>query len=332
MEVNKKKSWSSEDVLFLKENYSNSFNTDLSNILNRSELSISIKANKLGLKKSSTHKSKCISKRNKMVGRDLTEELLTTISKKYKTRGEFQKKDPSAYSSSVRMGILDKICIHMVSKSFSIPQLILRDIVGKIYKTDKIIYNDRKTLKPYEIDIFIPEYNVGFEYNGKGWHINNVRDILKNNLSKEKNILLVTIQENNRNYELDIKNQLISNINNLKINITADEISNINIDDVYSKVYNIDDLKKITECYNSFKEFYNKERAVYIKLRKLNLVDEFTKHMCCRRKKRELNEIIDKINKYKFLNDLIVNDFNTYSFVKKNKLNHLLVNLKRIRN
>ena len=54
--------------------------------------------------------------------------------------------------------------------------------------------------------------------------------------------------------------------------------------------------------------------------------------MCCRRKKRELGEVIEKINKYQYLKELITNDFGTYSYVKKNKLNHLLVNLKRIRN
>ena len=229
MEENKRKSWSKDEIIFLKKNYSNMFNSDLCKILNRTEQSIYVKANKLGLNKSKSHKSKCISKRNKMVGRDLDKDTLSSIAKKYKTKSEFQKNDPSAYSTSRQRGILDGICSHMISKSFSIPQLILKDIISKLYKTYNVIYNDKKTLKPYEIDVYLPEYNLGFEYNGKGWHTNNNRDKLKNELSLLKNILLITINENNRNYESDIKNQLIINIEDLKIKTSVNEIGRAHV-------------------------------------------------------------------------------------------------------
>jgi hypothetical protein len=331
MEENKRKKWSEDEINYLIKNYSDMFNSELCQILNRTELSIYVKANKLGLVKSKSHKSKCIAKRNKMVGRDLDSETLKLIGKKYRTKSEFQKNDPSAYTSSRRNGILDDVCSHMISKSFSIPQLILKDIISKLYKTDNIIYNDRITLKPYEIDVYLPDFNLGFEYNGKGWHTNNERDKMKNDLSKLKGITLITLIENNREYESDIKNQLILKLKELKITTSIDEINNISIDNPYSKVYVIDDLIKITKTYNSFTDFYKNERSVYVKISKLGLVDELTKHMCCRRKKRELGEIIEKINKYQYLNELITNDFGTYSYVKKNKLNYLLNNLRRIR-
>ena len=332
MEENKRKFWSEDEINYLVKNYSNMFNSELSKILNRTELSIYIKANKLGLHKSTSHISKCISKRNKMVGRDLSDETLSLIAKKYKTKSEFQKNDPSAYSSSRRKGILNDICSHMISKSFSVPQLILKDIVCKLYNTTNVIYNDKKTLKPYEIDVYLPDYNLGFEYNGKGWHINNERDKLKNDLSVLKNITLITLNENNRDYETDIKNQLILKLEDLKINTSVIEINNVIIGNPYSEVYNIDDLIKIANTYNSFSDFYKNERPIYVKISKLGLINKLTKHMCCRRKKRELGEVIEKINKYQYLKELITNDFGTYSYVKKNKLNHLLVNLKRIRN
>jgi hypothetical protein len=332
MEENKKKIWSEEEIIFLKKNYSDMFNYELCEVLRRTEQSIYLKANKLGLLKSKIHKSKCISKRNKMVGRDLDNDMLLLIAKKYKTRSEFQKNDPAAYSTSRRKGILDEICSHMISKSFSIPQLILKDIVSKLYKTDNVIYNDKKTLNPYEIDVYLPDYNLGFEYNGKGWHIDNVRDKLKNELSLLNNILLITITENNRDYESDIKNQLIFNIENLKIKTSVNEINDIIIDNPYSKIYDIDDLIRITKSYNSFKDFYKNEQSVYVKISKLGLIDELTKHMCCRRKKRELNEVIEKINMYQYLNELITKDRGTYLYVKKNKLEYLLNNLKRIKN
>jgi hypothetical protein len=332
MEENKRKSWSEDEIIFLKKNYSDMFNSELCKILNRTEQSIYVKANKLGLNKSKSHKSKCISKRNKMVGRDLNTDTLSSIAKKYKTKSEFQKNDPAAYSTSIRKGILNEICSHMVSKSFSIPQLILKDIVSKLYKTDNVIYNDKKTLKPYEIDVYLPDYNLGFEYNGKGWHINNLRDKLKNELSFLNKISLITITENNRDYETDIKNQLIFNIENLKIKTSVEEISNIVIDNPYTKIYDVNDLIKIAESYNDFRDFYKNEQSVYVKISKLGLIDESTKHMCCRRKKRELNEVIEKINKYQYLNELITKDYGTYLYVKKNKLEYLLLGLKRIKN
>ena len=51
--------------------------------------------------------------------------------------------------------------------------------------------------------------------------------------------------------------------------------------------------------------------------------------MCCRRKKRNESEVIEIINKYTYLNDLIKNDSATYQFVMKNKLNHLISHLVR---
>jgi hypothetical protein len=331
MKKNKRKVWSESEIDFLVKNYSEMFNSELVKILDRSELSIYVKANKLGLSKSSEHKSRCISKRNKMVGRNLTNDALGLIAKEYKTKTEFQKNDPSAYSSARRRGIINEICSHMISKSFSIPQLILKDVISKIYKTKDINYNDRKTLKPYEIDVYLPEYKIGFEYNGKGWHNNNTRDELKNKLSLLNGITLITISENNREYEDDIKKQLICNIEKLKIKIDASQINEVIIDNPYSMVYNIEDLRKIANSYTSFIDFYKNEKSIYTKIMRLGLIDEMTDHMCCRRKKRELGEIVEKINKYQYLNELIINDSNTYSYVKKNKLDHLLINLKRIR-
>ena len=35
-----------------------------------------------------------------------------------------------------------------------------------------IIRNDRQLIKPYELDILIPELNLAFEFNGDYWHSN----------------------------------------------------------------------------------------------------------------------------------------------------------------
>lgn len=68
--------WTEGEIVKLIELYSDKSNLELSNIFNRDENSIRNKANRLGLNKSKEHISKHISKRNKMVGRDMCYENL----------------------------------------------------------------------------------------------------------------------------------------------------------------------------------------------------------------------------------------------------------------
>lgn len=322
--------WSDNDLNYLIKNFPNNFTSDIAKILNRSEKSIITKANKLKLKKTKNHISLCIGLRNKLVGHKWTEIELIDIANKYKSRSEFQKKDSAAYSAAKKLGVLDRICSHMINKSFSIPQLILKDIISEIFKTE-LNYNDRKVLKPYEIDIYLPKFKLGFEYNGKGWHTKNENDILKSKIANEKNITLITIVENSRDYILDIKFQLIDKLgllnNFLKINEKT--INDIKVKNPYSEIYDINDLIKICNNYTSFKDFYTNEKSVYAKISKLGLIDKCTSHMCCRRKKRNIDEVKDIVLKYKILLDFIKNESGTYQYIKKNNLEYLISHLKR---
>lgn len=328
----KRKMWEDGEVLFLIKHFHNTFNEDLSVKLNKSVSSIQNKANKLGLIKSKEHISKCIGRRNKIVGRDLTEDFLKKEVLKYKSLSELQKKDSSVYSSIKKKGLINEFCSHMISKNFSIPQIILKNII-KLLITDNIKYNDRSIIKPYEIDIYLPDFNLGFEYNGKGWHINNINDMKKQEISSQKKIHLIIIEERNRNYIDDIKSQLKEKLKTInlicKMQITESQIDSIIVGDYYSEIYSKDDLKKISDKYTSFKEFYKNEKSTYVKISKLGLIDEYTSHMCCRRKKRNVEEVKEIINKYEYLIDLITNDSPTYQFIQKNKLFYLINHLKR---
>jgi len=328
----KRKQWTEYEIRYLSEHFYNMFNKDLSLKLNKSVISIQNKANKLGLSKSSEHISKCIGIRNKMVGRDLTDDFLRDEALKYKSLSELQKKDSSVYSSIRKKGLIKEFCSHMISKNFSIPQIILKNIIKSLI-TNNINYNDRNIIKPYEIDVYLPDFKIGFEYNGKGWHNNNINDVKKQKISKQKNINLIVIEERNRNYVDDIKTQLkekIMEVNKLcNLQITEREIDSVIVGDYYSEIYSKEDLKKISDKYFSFKDFYNNEKLAYVKISKLGLIDEYTSHMCCRRKKRNLIEVDQIINKYVYLLDLITYDSSTYQFILKNKLNHLISHLKR---
>jgi hypothetical protein len=327
-----RKQWNNDEIKFLLENYSNKTNEELAVFLKKTQSAISNKANDLNLKKSKNHKSKMIGKRNKMVGRDLTFEKIKEIASQYKSRGELQLKDSSVYRTAREMGVLDEVCSHMIDKSYSIPQLILNKII-KILFNCETLYNSRKILSPYEVDVFIPKYNIGFEYNGKGWHDKNINDELKLKKAKDKNIKLFILTEKNRRYESDIKNQLVEFIPELTLitNMFIDEknILSIDIGNIYEDVYDLNTLLKIANKYNSYVEFRKNESSTYTKLRKLKKLDLATNHMCCRRKKRNIQEVVEKINKYTKLKDLLQYDYGTYIFVKKHKLEHLLVNLEK---
>ena len=102
----------------------------------------------------------------------------------------------------------------MIPQSYSIPQLICKYIFDNIIG-HKCEYNIRKIIPPYEIDIYYPEFKFGIEYNGKGWHNKNDNTIIKTKMCDELNIYLLIIHENNRKYEEDIKNQIISNLSRI---------------------------------------------------------------------------------------------------------------------
>lgn len=50
-------------------------------------------------------------------------------------------------------------------------------------------------LKPMEIDVFLPKYNVGIEYDGVVYHTNPTRDKKKNELCAKNNVKLIRIRE-----------------------------------------------------------------------------------------------------------------------------------------
>ena len=138
--------------------------------------------------------------------------------------------------------------------SFSIPQLIVKNILDFLLNSN-YTYNDRKTIKPYEIDVYFPEFRLAVEYQGKGWHgANNKTDSIKRKLFEKEKINILYINENSRRYEEDIKKQLVENlfqINNIcKTNITEENINSYVIGNIYEKLFNKEELLVIVKKYN----------------------------------------------------------------------------------
>lgn len=219
-------------------------------------------------------------------GRKHTEESLREIAKQYKTRTDFQKNDPPAYTTSRRRSreFLDDICKHMVNFPYSTPQLMCKVIMEKLLGI-KCLYNTRAIIKPYELDVYFPQFKLAVEYNGKGWHlseITKIRDDNKKIICLQNEIKLIIVVENSRDYERDVKNQLIENLQIINDatnnNFTEFDINNIDCSNVYDEILN----------------------------------------------SKNIDEIKKKIKSCSNINEFIKNYISEYNFLKKNKMSHLL--------
>lgn len=284
----KEKSWSRKEIDYLIQNLNTMSNEDLSKNLNRTTDSIVSMCNRLDIKRNSKY----------------NREYIESECLKYITKAEMRLLDPNLYHWLYKNGKLkDDITSHMMNISYSTPQLILGYILNIFNR--KYIYNDRKAISPYEIDIFFKEYNIGFEYDGKYYHPQ--ASNFKNNLCTEKKITLIIINEDNllkRNfveYTNNIKSQIIENINiineKLKTNISVDEILKYKMDKskIFKGLFDIEKIKKVCNMYTNYTEFIRKERKIYNKLIYLGMISEFTSHM---RSEEDIKENIKENLKY----------------------------------
>jgi len=262
-------------------------------------------------------------------GRRHTEESLREIASLYKTRAEFQKNDSSAYSCSRRRGqqFLDSICSHMFQGSYSIPQLICKVIMESLLE-EACLYNTRKVIKPYELDLYFAEYELAIEYNGKGWHESEdakKRDFIKNKKCENLGITLLTLVENSRKYECDIKSQLIEFlpiINRItKKNLVENDILSIDCSGALRIIEKFSDLNLIKEKINScsnIADFQKKHITCYNFLRKINrtdMLDDIRESKPC-----SDEEIILMCKKIICYSDFIKNHIHLYRKCHKRKI------------
>jgi hypothetical protein len=168
-------------------------------------------------------------------------------------------------------------------------EVLLKNFIREIYK-EYIIENSRKIISPYEIDIFLPNLKIGFEYNGLYWHSElykkNNYHLNKFELSEKNGITIISIWEDDWIYKNNIikyqistlflskklKNYKIKEIsesdafnflllNSLYINpIINGESYGLYIDDEIISIIVIDDnsyIKYISNKVDSFYETYN---------------------------------------------------------------------------
>lgn len=110
-------------------------------------------------------------------------------------------------------------CINCDKSNTSYFQKDVYDYVKSLVGNDVLVnMNDRVTLHPKELDIYIPSLNVAIECNGIYWHSeimggkNKVYHINKTNKCEEKNIKLIHIYENEWDTKSDIIKSILQNI------------------------------------------------------------------------------------------------------------------------
>ena len=88
----------------------------------------------------------------------------------------------------------------------------------------KIIENSKGIIPPYELDIYLPDLGLSFEFNGLYWHneLNKPSNYhrLKTDMCLDKNIQLIHIYEDDWVYKQDIVKSMIMN----KLNMTRNKI------------------------------------------------------------------------------------------------------------
>lgn len=298
--------FSNEEILKIKGEYPYLYNKELSDKYNISSSTLVSLARHYSLKKDTS-----------LVGRELTLDTLKEIALKFNTKKEFSHKDPSAYATANKMGIIEEVTSHMVNISFSVPQIILRQITEKIFDQE-CEYNTRKVIKPYEIDVYYPKLKLGFEYDGKGWHEGDESD--KESMCEKKGIKLITLRERSRNYLEDIQTYLIENLEDInthtKKGITISDILSFNDPIDFPKLFTDEELKILRENEVSYLRKHHDN--LYQKYKKYNPDNlDFNKF------KYTEESIIEEIKKYNSEGELLKNNSRVYHVIHK-RFRHLL--------
>lgn len=118
------------------------------------------------------------------------------------------------YNRMKTNSILCTIC-NPVGFIYSGEENILYNFIKENYN-DEIIPNSRNTITPYELDVYLPNLNLAFEFNGIYWHSDLYRPnnyhLDKTNRCEEKNIRLIHIYEDDWNYKQEIVKSRILNL------------------------------------------------------------------------------------------------------------------------
>jgi len=131
---------------------------------------------------------------------------------------------------------------------------------------EKIIRNTKKLIKPYELDIYLPNLNLAFEFNGLYWHSEIYKDNnyhkMKSDMCVESGIQLIQIYEDDwKNRNDIIKSIILNKIGNIKNKIYARkcEIKEIKDNNIVKNFLNKNHLQGYSVSSVKIGLYYNGE-------------------------------------------------------------------------
>ena len=117
------------------------------------------------------------------------------------------------------------ICFDPNKNNISGMEIYLYDFINENYNGE-IIQNTKSIINPYELDIYLPELNLAFEFNGVHWHNELYKPTnyhkMKSDLCEDKGIQLIHIWEDDWNNKRDIiKSMILNKLNKTETKIYA---------------------------------------------------------------------------------------------------------------
>lgn len=187
---------------------------------------------------------------------------------KYKKRSEYVVKtkckkcgfEQNKKLSNIERGSKCKKCFPFtVSKG----ELEIGDYIQSLF-SGKIVRNDRVVIRPYELDVYISDINLAFEYHGIYWHMDRGQEnfnkklhLEKQQLCQEKNIQLIQIFSN----QWSEKQEIVKSIISRKIKTTKIEI------DIRETYVDLIDAEKGKEFFEQNHLYGSVESFLYIGLK-----------------------------------------------------------------
>jgi hypothetical protein len=163
-----------------------------------------------------------------------------------------------------------------ISKNISGKELYLRNYIEEIY--DGEILSNHK-IDRREVDIFLPEMNLGFEFNGMMWHSERYNDsynmLNKTNFMKERGVRIFHIFEDDYDNKWEIVKSMVNNLlgkTNRIIYGRKTKVKKINDKDVVKRFLNENHLQGYHNSEHNYGLFYEDELVglmTFSKLRKV---------------------------------------------------------------
>jgi hypothetical protein len=152
----------------------------------------------------------------------------------------------------------------------------------KLFKLIKELYlgeiQQSHKLNKKEIDIFLPDLKIGFEFNGLRWHselfLHKNYHIDKTNLCRENGIRLIHVFEDDFDYKLDIVKSIINNIlgNSKKIYARKTILKKIESKEIVKEFLDKNHLQGFVNSNHNYGLYHNGELVslmTFMKVRKV---------------------------------------------------------------